>query len=302
MGSGASVEVVAPHTSDVHFKTLLSSKEEREKLFDEISKVNADDRINLKGRISLKKLVAYFSDESKALYPGFHVNVDTLNETFKYATKNYKYSTKTKKHEQMNKKEFHIFLPTLFLFVKLWDIFDAADKMLVEDQRVFKGEFMQIKNRFKDINGLVILGSITDEEWAQEYTLLDKNNDGYINFNEACTYAISHIKKPFDYSETTEDDEESDDEKLIEVTGKLEPDQNETLSSAVNNSATSTVADHPTAAVINGLFAVQVQPHTSSNNSDNSSIGLASPSKDGISINSPVSVTKPIPSNKIIYV
>ena len=86
MGSGASVEVHQPHVSDAHFKTLLSSKAARKELFEDISAFKSDDHITLKGKISLKKLVGYFSDQTHALYPGFFVNVDVLSEAYKFST------------------------------------------------------------------------------------------------------------------------------------------------------------------------------------------------------------------------
>lgn len=224
MGGGASIEIKHTHQSfihvtDSHFQELLSSKKAREHLFTDIAKYPVGGKVDKKDSITLEKLAAYFTDNSNALYPGFHVNVDTLNAAFKYSIDNFKQRQSTKKKKNVPKKEkvagktepkltkamFHGFLPTLLLFVRVWDVFEAADKLVVEDQRVFKGEFMRIKEKLNHVHGIVILGETSDEEWEKEFALLDKNNDRFITFEEMCSYALNHIKRPFDY--TPEDDE-----------------------------------------------------------------------------------------------
>jgi Ca2+-binding EF-hand superfamily protein len=203
MGSGSSVVVHQPHITDSHFKQLLSSKAEREKLFEKIALYQPDGHIALKGKISLKKLVAYFSDESHALYPGFDVNVDILNEAYKFTNKlTHKHKGKkatTTSEEQITVKAFHKFLPLLLLFDRLWDLFDAADKNVIEDKRVFKGEFVGMYSKLHSLADIVVLGTLTKEQWEAEFALLDKNGDGFINFTEFCTYCVAHIERPFDF-------------------------------------------------------------------------------------------------------
>jgi hypothetical protein len=79
----ARIPIHSPPCTHSILQELLSSKEEREKLFEDISKYAADkkeNRIELKGKISLKRLVAYFKNNENALYPGFQVNVNILHE------------------------------------------------------------------------------------------------------------------------------------------------------------------------------------------------------------------------------
>ena len=221
MGSGSSVVVQQPHIADAHFKQLLSSKAARNQLFEEISHFQIDDHITLKGKISLKKLVGYFDDVNHALYPGFSVNVDILSEAYKFTSKNAKSKNKKKaaqQQEQLSLKDFHKFLPTLLLFDRLWDLFDAADKFVIEDKRVFKGEFVGMYKRLHTLGDIVVFGSLSQEEWESEFSMLDKNNDDFINFNEFCAYCVAHIERPFDFNETEDTECRSDSEEEAEDT------------------------------------------------------------------------------------
>lgn len=207
MGSGSSVVVRQPHVADARFKQLLSSKDARKTLFEDISAFQTDDHMSLKGKISLKKLVGYFTDESHALYPGFDVNVDILSEAVKYTLKSAAVKSKKKKQqvaEQLSLKDFHKFFPVLLLFDRLWDLFDAADKVVIEDKRIFKGEFVGIYDKLCTLSDVVVLGDLSKDEWAAEFAVLDKNNDGYVNFNEFCGYCVNKIQRPFDFNEAEE--------------------------------------------------------------------------------------------------
>jgi Ca2+-binding EF-hand superfamily protein len=87
----------------------------------------------------------------------------------------------------------------LLLFDRLWDLFDAADKNVIEDKRVFKGEFVGMYSKLHSLADIVVLGTLTKEQWEAEFALLDKNGDGFINFTEFCTYCVAHIERPFDF-------------------------------------------------------------------------------------------------------
>ncbi|KAJ1430860.1 hypothetical protein B484DRAFT_47015 [Ochromonadaceae sp. CCMP2298] len=243
MGGSASIKIQHSIESfksinDAHFQELLSSRAAREQLFEEISNYTADkeNRIEVKGKISLKKLAAYFTNNENALYPGFLVNVDVLNEAFTYTIqrKNMKILSKAKKAKavaarkscrkelHLTKRSFHRFLPTLLLFVRIWGVFDAADKLVVEDQKVFRGEFAKIKENLNNLHGISIFGDINAEDWDREFTKLDVNNDGYVTFYETTAYVIKNIERPFDYipgedESDSDEDEESDPNAFIEV-------------------------------------------------------------------------------------
>jgi hypothetical protein len=213
------------HVTDEHFQELLASKSARERLFDDIAKFPMDGKVKRGNLVTLSKLAAYFTENENSLYKGFHVNVDTLSTAFKYTVEKFRkrQSQKLGKSKGDKKKDLiltkamvHSFLPTLLLFIRVWDVFAAADKLVVEDQKVFKIEFMRIKEKLNNVHGIVILGETSDEEWEKEFDALDRNHDRYITFEEMCNYALDHIKKPFDYNPSDEDalleDDEEEDE------------------------------------------------------------------------------------------
>lgn len=204
MGAASSVSIRQPHVTDARFKQLLQSKEDRKKLFDEICAFQVDEHLTLKGKINLKKVVGYFTDEHHALYPGFNVNVDILSEAFRFTLKDVQSSKKTKKKkvntELLSLEGFHKFLPVLLLFDRLWDMFEVVDKIVIDDKRVFKGEFVGMYDKLHTVSDMVILSDITKDEWTEEFNKLDKNGDGFVNFTEFCNYCVAKVQKPFDFN------------------------------------------------------------------------------------------------------
>eukprot|EP00598_Pedospumella_elongata_P003417 CAMPEP_0184978316 /NCGR_PEP_ID=MMETSP1098-20130426/8851_1 /TAXON_ID=89044 /ORGANISM="Spumella elongata, Strain CCAP 955/1" /LENGTH=312 /DNA_ID=CAMNT_0027501437 /DNA_START=47 /DNA_END=985 /DNA_ORIENTATION=+ len=250
MGGGASIEIKHTHSSfmhitDSHFQELLASKTEREKLFDDVASFQVPGHKEPKGVITLLRLAAYFTDNTKALYPGFCVNVDTLNAAFKYTIASFRQrqsfrkgnSKRIARNDRLTKPMFHSFLPTLLLFMRVWDVFTAADKLVVEDQKVFKGEFMRIKDKLNNLHGITILGETSDEAWEKEFELLDKNKDSYITFEETCNYALAHIKRPFDYN-PIDDDKSLDEDEELDDENELAP---EPFVEVISNSLSVTV-------------------------------------------------------------
>lgn len=225
MGGGASIEIKHTHSSfvhitDSHFQELLASKSAREKLFQDIADYQLPGHKEATEVISLLKLVGYFTDNTNALYPGFTVNVDTLHAAFTYSIESFRQrqsfrrgkSIQNARHDRLTKAMFHSFLPTLLLFMRVWDVFPAADKLVVEDQKVFKGDFMQIKEKLSNVHEIVILGETSDENWEKAFDLLDRNKDTFISFAETCNFALAHIKRPFDYSDAEDESLLDEDE------------------------------------------------------------------------------------------
>ncbi len=201
MGAAASVTIHPSNIVDKHFKELLLSKKLRNELFNDIASCSEDGHITLKDKISLKKLVMWFSDNKHPLYNDFKVNVTVLSEAFKQ-------TIAKRKQEQMSQKDIHEFLPNLFLFCKLYDVFDEADKAVIEDNKVFKGEFIKSKALIAKVEGVTMV-DVADEDWENEFVKLDKSKDGFISFSEFCTYAVKNIIKPKEFvNEYTEQDSE----------------------------------------------------------------------------------------------
>ena len=231
MGAASSVSVRQPHVTDARFKQLLQSKEDRKKLFDEICAFQVDEHLTLKGKINLKKVVGYFTDDSHALYPGFNVNVDIVSEAFRFTLKDVQSSKKTKKKkvntELLSLEGFHKFLPVLLLFDRLWDMFEVVDKIVIDDKRVFKGEFVAMYDKLHTVSDMVILSDTTKDEWAEEFSKLDKNGDGFVNFTEFCNYCVAKVQKPFDFhgidTVGSGDDEEAMDEGVVVVEAESAP-------------------------------------------------------------------------------
>jgi len=209
MGSGASIDIDVnnDYLHDQYIHKLLASKEERELLFTAISEY----KVTLKGRVGLMNLVDYFKDPNNALYPGFTVNVNVLTESLKYVLKERKKhggkrlkrarrasNTLTSVNDHMDIFEFHAFFPVLLMFTELWKIFEAVDDEMINDKRVFKGEFMKVRTHLNDFD-FKILGEITEQQWEAEFDLINRNNDQYIDFHELCVFGLKYIHNAFNY-------------------------------------------------------------------------------------------------------
>lgn len=207
MGSASSLAVNKDHTNDKYLHELLTDSLKRENLFHVIADYKLDDHIALKDKINLKKLVAYFKISSNALYEGFEVNPDILNEALKYSVRKKK-KKNSKSHKgslidevNISLNDFHQFLPILLLFTRLWKVFDSADKEVVQDQKVFKGEFMKMRTHLNDFQDIQILGYYTEEDWEKEWDVINLNKDRFIDFHELCEFCIKHIHKAFNYDD-----------------------------------------------------------------------------------------------------
>lgn len=232
MGSGASIDIDVnnDYLHDQYIHKLLASKEERELLFTAISEYRCDDKGSLKGRVGLINLVNYFKDPKNALYPGFTVNVNVLSESLKYVLKERKKhggkrvkrarkasNTLTSVNDHMDIFEFHAFFPVLLMFTKLWRIFDEVDREMINDKRVFKGEFMKVRTHLNDFD-FMILGETTEQQWEAEFDLINQNKDQYIDFHELCVFGLKRIHNAFNYdaymmdSNPTDDHHEADQE------------------------------------------------------------------------------------------
>jgi hypothetical protein len=195
MGGAVSISPVAcPSASQ--FNALLEDAEALKRLYDVISVFGLKEgKINLKNKISLTEMLLYIETGNNPIFNEAFPNCPAV--VIKTA---YEFSVSGKKgNHEMNKKEFHKFLPIVYLFYHLWRIFDIADSS-IEDRRIFPNEFLLVKYTIESIPG-VHLAAVTREEWEAEFTVLDKNKDGYVSFRELCKYVISKIVTPQKYLE-----------------------------------------------------------------------------------------------------
>lgn len=231
MGSAVSITPINDVSSS-KFSQLLGDHEQLTRLYSVISAYgHTEGKINLKNKISLTEMLLYIEKGENPIFMEVFPNCPpvviktayeyVINSNSQSKPHHYKKShsssssaASTSKQE-MNQKQFLQFLPVVYLFYHLWKIFDIADSS-IEDRRIFPNEFLHVKYTIESIPG-VHLTAITREEWENEFTILDKNKDGYITFNEFCKYVMSKIITPAKYMEAFKkfDDDNSLNEPLI---------------------------------------------------------------------------------------
>jgi Ca2+-binding EF-hand superfamily protein len=194
MGGAVSISPVAGESAS-HFHDLIGDHEAVARLFLVISVHGLKEgKINLKNRISLPEMLLYMDKGDNPVFKEALPNcpIVVIKTAFESVTEK-------KSNHEMTKKEFHKFLPVVYLFFHLWKIFDIADSS-IDDRRIFPNEFLLVKYNIESIPG-VHLAAVTREEWEKEFHILDKNKDGYITFNEFCKYVLSKIVTPQNYIE-----------------------------------------------------------------------------------------------------
>lgn len=237
MGGGASIDVKHTHSSfkhitDSHFQELLASKVARDKLFQDIANYQLPGAQEPKGVITLAKLAGYFTDNAEALYPGFTASDDTLQAAFLYSIDSFRQRQSFRKgkpvssarSDRLTNAMFHSFLPTLLLFMRVWDIFAVGDKLAIEYLEVKKGDFILTKGKLSNVHETVILGDISDEDWEKEFDQLAKDKGGSLTFEDACTHLLGHITRPFDYSYTEDGNLLDEDDEGVTDNESVAPD------------------------------------------------------------------------------
>jgi len=114
-------------------------------------------------------------------------------------------------------KDFHAFIPILLLFQSLWKVFDSVDNLLIDDDRILKGEFMRIRTNFDKIDDLTILNpeDVTEEMWLKAFNDMNSDNNDFISFHEACEYTLKHLHMAFGYQEIDVDEHDYNDDETI---------------------------------------------------------------------------------------
>jgi len=197
-------------------KRLLNNKKQMDKVFKSIASIDKGrGKLGKSYDINYGELIQFFMkrDESHAL-KSLTVEKEVIKVAFTYVAGD-------PLKNVINKKQFRVFLPTLFLFTELWKVFEIVDDN-VDDKKIFLGEFERAYKSFQDASGQVqpiktdaaISGVkvdksiISEEEWRNAFTILDKDKNGHISFLEFCSYAADNIISPMDFidQERTEGD------------------------------------------------------------------------------------------------
>jgi len=223
MGGGISL---APSTDpndtksiQYKLKALLANKKNMDKLFKKIATLNKKTKKDIDiGQVELLEYFVMRVDSKKDVaLRSFATTPDVVNAAFKHVVGKGKATS-----SGVSKKQFRVLLPTLFLYSELWKIFEVVDNC-IDDKKIFKGEFLRAYPSFQlhtithkppgceDISDERIAGvqmkAVTEEMWENEFNKLDKDKNGYITFEEFCSYAVKNIITPMDYMDKEISDE-----------------------------------------------------------------------------------------------
>lgn len=200
---GGAVSISAPKENQDKLKDFLKNKKVLNALFAKIAKSGqTSGKIDLKGKISLQELMTYYRDPNRhAIFKLFNPEISVCKEAFIHITKN-----KTG-GGQLTKKQFPRLIETLFLFSELWVIFDLSDSLIVDDQKIFKGEYMLAREKLSSVS-ILSLPEISKEQWEAEFVLLDKDKSGYITFDELCQYVMNQIVDASSFTHAFDDEVE----------------------------------------------------------------------------------------------
>eukprot|EP01041_Mallomonas_annulata_P002620 gene2620-5124_t len=228
MGSGISISPTSA-TEEVHakLKRLVADKKKMDKVFKTIAASGklATGKIDKNYDISHMELLDYFGthkfDATKdSALEGFCVNNDVIHAAF--------YLIAGKNSDAgITKKQFRVLLPTLFLYSELWKVFGKLD-VSIDDKKIFKGEYMVAYDAIKGISN-VTFSNVTREEWESYFTLMDKDKNGYIAFDEFSSFVVKHFISAEEFIE--KEPVEKDKEDISEACSRTQSTSSSTTSS-----------------------------------------------------------------------
>mmetsp|Transcript_24682 Transcript_24682/g.24907 ORF Transcript_24682/g.24907 Transcript_24682/m.24907 type:complete len:337 (+) Transcript_24682:139-1149(+) len=212
---GGGVSFVPVHDADnvkSKLKALMGNKKHMDKLFRKIAAFGkASGHLNKSYDISQVELLDYFGPKN-ALHKdpdlqSFCPKPEVVNAAFKHVV-----GKGSKTSSGIDKKHFRILIPTIFLFSELWKVFEVCDNS-IDDRKIFRGEFERAYNYFHHDKSVsqtqpatddervegVHAEKITEETWDKEFDVIDKDKNGYITFDEFCSYVVKNIISPTDF-------------------------------------------------------------------------------------------------------
>lgn len=193
------------HTHDEErnerIRYLLTDNTAMKALFEQIAGKQESQvgRINNTDQISLVEVITFFNGSTDPCFQGFGAHANIAKQALRYTEK---HSKKKKKYkDQISQKQFKVFLPTMFLFAHLWEIFESHLDNDIDDKRIFKHEFIKCRSSVQNLTGVTISDEVTDKMWVDEFDTIDVNKNGFISFGEFCSYATKYIATPIQFVE-----------------------------------------------------------------------------------------------------
>lgn len=175
---------------------IINDTKYLDSLFYTIARSADAGRINHDTSISLYNLVSYYESPDNALL-GIVKDKYVLHVSHALVSGKQSYNN-------IKLKQFKRLVLTMYLCSHIWKVFEIMDVIEV-DRKISREEFMNAKNTLPQVQGIEFLSAIDMDEWMAEFKVLDKDNSGFVSFQELCEYTIQNIVNPRDF---IEDDEE----------------------------------------------------------------------------------------------
>lgn len=217
-------------------KVILDNEQKANKLFDEIARAVDPDkstRINSVSHINIRNLFQYFLHEDHESQPEIvkGMNRDVICLAHKHCVEHIhdcqvkgekRKAKRNKNHKDMRRRswskpddymseniqrqDFKFLLACLYTYEHMYKIFNTLDKINNQDNRITRDEYSKGKAELLKIPYLTHVAQVTDERWEGEFTRIDCDNTGWINFEELCRYAMQiMVLQPVAFLESREE-------------------------------------------------------------------------------------------------
>jgi hypothetical protein len=197
---GAKISISPPlNMQTVNIKQFLTNKPLIHSIFSDVVTFNRPhvrkNRNGMNDKLAIEEILLYFAkDINSFLTNNFVCNSLVIIASFEFAI----HRKRTQK-SKISEKQFHSFLEAMFLFSHVWELYLVSDDN-VQDEILFYGEYCRSKEKMGKMKGFSFLCEVSDEEWANEFQLIDRSKDDEITFIEASKYVTKHVVTPKKYT------------------------------------------------------------------------------------------------------